>query len=166
MPDRVFCCDTSILLYLGRIGQLPLLPSLFDAVVAPGQVVLELDMGRLLQPSIADPRQFDWISVVNVSEDEIASLPPNRLGAGERSVIAYARRYAGCAVGLDDRLARLLAEQLGLEVIGLAGLLLKSKKVGLIPFVKPKLDQLLAVGFRLNDAVYREALTLAGESWS
>jgi uncharacterized protein len=163
MPDRVLCCDTSILLYLGRIGQLSLLPSLFGALVMPGQVALELDMGRLLQPSIIDPRQFDWISVVNMPEDEIASLPPNRLGAGERSVIAYARRHAGCVAGLDDRLARLLAEELGLEVIGLVGLLLNSKKIGLIPFIQPKLDQLLAVGFRLNDAVYREALTLAGE---
>jgi uncharacterized protein len=128
MPDRVLCCDTSILLYLGRIGQLSLLPSLFGALVMPGQVALELDMGRLLQPSIIDPRQFDWISVVNMPEDEIASLPPNRLGAGERSVIAYARRHAGCVAGLDDRLARLLAEELGLEVIGLVGLLLNSKK--------------------------------------
>lgn len=164
MPDKVLCCDTSILLYLGRIDQLSLLPFLSDAVVVPGQVVLELDMGRLLQPSITDPRQFDWISMVNVPLGEIASLPPNRLGAGERSVIAYVRRRKGCVAGLDDRLARLLAEQLGLEVIGLVGLLLKSKKAGLIPFIKPTLDQLLVVGFRLSDAVYKEALTLAGES--
>lgn len=163
MPERVLCCDTSILLYLGRIGQLSLLPSLFDAVVVPGQVVLELDMGRLLQAAIVDPRQFDWISLVDVSAHEVASLPPNRLGAGERAVIAYARRRDGCAVGLDDRLARLLAEQLDLEVTGIVGLLLKSKQVGLIPLIKPKLDHLLAAGFRLNDDVYLEALALAGE---
>ncbi|MCZ7667709.1 MAG: DUF3368 domain-containing protein [Chloroflexi bacterium] len=164
MPDRVLCCDTSILLYLGRIGQLSLLPSLFDAVTVPGQVVLELDMGRLMQASIVDPRQFDWISLVNVPVDDIASLPPNRLGAGERSVIAYAWQRDGCVVGLDDRLARLLAEQPGLEVIGLVGLLFRSQKAGLISLIKPKLDQLLAAGFRLNDDVYREALALAGET--
>jgi uncharacterized protein len=163
MPERVLCCDTSILLYLGRIGQLSLLSSLFDAVVVPAQVVLELDMGRLLQASIVDPRQFDWISLMDVSADEIASLPPNRLGRGERAVIAYARRRDGCAVGLDDRLARLLAEQLGLEVTGIVGLLLKSKQANLIPLIRPTLDQLLAVGFRLNDDIYKEALALAGE---
>ncbi len=163
MPERVLCCDTSILLYLGRIDQLSLLPSLFDALVVPGQVVLELDMGRLLQASIVDPCQYDWITLVNVPGDEIASLPPNRLGAGERAVIAYARQRDGCAAGLDDRLARLLAEQLGLEVTGIVGLLLKSKQLDLIPLIRPKLEQLLAVGFRLNDAVYKEALALAGE---
>ncbi|MBK7917813.1 MAG: DUF3368 domain-containing protein [Chloroflexi bacterium] len=165
MPDRVLCCDTSILLYLGRIGQLSLLTSVFDAVVVPGQVVLELDMGRLLQASIVDPRQFDWISLVDVPANEIASLPPNRLGAGERAVIAYARQRTGCAVGLDDRLARLLAEQLGLEVTGIVGLLLKSKQVDLIPLIRPELDHLLAAGFRLNEDVYREALALAGEPY-
>jgi uncharacterized protein len=72
---------------------------------------------------------------------------PDRLGAGERAVIAYARRRDGCVVGLDDRLARLLAEQLGLEVSGIVGLLLKSKQANLIPLVRPKLEQLLTVGF-------------------
>jgi uncharacterized protein len=163
MPDRVLCCDTSILLYLARVDQIALLPALFDSVVVPSQVVLELDMGRLLQASIVDPRHFDWISLVNVPADDIASLPPNRLGAGERSVIAYARRHGRCIAGLDDRLARLLAEQLGLEVAGIVGLLLKGKQAGLLPLIKPVLDQLLAAGFRLNDAVYIEALALADE---
>lgn len=92
-------------------------------------------------------------------------LSPNRLGAGERAVIAYARQRTGCAVGLDDRLARLLAEQLGLELTGIVGLLLKSKQVDLIPLIRPELDHLLAAGFRLNEDVYREALALAGEPY-
>ncbi len=156
-------CDTSILLYLGRIGQLDLLPALFEAVFVPNQVVLELDMGRLLRADTVDPRQLTWATLIEVSGEEIENLPPNRLGPGERSVIAYALLHSHCLAGLDDRLARLLAEELGLKVIGVVGILLKSKRANLIPLVRPFLDQLREAGFRLQDDVYREALHLADE---
>ena len=163
MRERSLSCDTSILLYLGRIGQLHLLPALFDAAFVPNQVVLELDMGRLLRADTVDPRQLTWATLIEVSGEEIDNLPPNRLGPGERSVIAYALLHDHCLAGLDDRLARLLAEELGLEVIGVVGILLKSKRANLIPLVRPFLDQLRGAGFRLRDDVYQEALRLAGE---
>ena len=131
----------------------------------PMQVVLELDMGRLLRSDTVNPRELKWATLVDVLEDELARLPSNRLGAGERSVIAYARLRGHCLTGLDDRLARLLAEDLGLDVIGVVGVLLKGKQVGLVPLVQPKLDQLQDKGFRLGTAVYREALRLAGEDF-
>lgn len=152
-----------MLLYLGRIGQLGLLQALFEAVFVPAQVVLELDMGRLLRPDTVDPRQFTWATLIDLPQRELEKLPPNRLGLGERSVITYARFHGHCLAGLDDRLARRLAEDLGLEVIGVIGILVKGKRAGLIPLVQPLLDQLRETGFRLQDDVYREALHLAGE---
>ncbi len=163
MSERSLSCDTSILLYLGRIGQLDLLPALCEEVFVPAQVVLELDMGRMLRADTVDPRQFTWATLVEVGQEEIEELPPNRLGPGERSVIAYARFHGHCVAGLDDRLARLLAEDLGLEVTGVVGILLKGKRAGLIPLVRPLLDQVRKAGFRLRDDVYQEALRLAGE---
>ncbi len=141
-----------------------LLPALFEAVFVPNQVALELDMGRLLRADTVDPRQLTWATLIEVSGEEIANLPPNRLGPGERSVIAYALLHGHCLAGLDDRLARLLAEALGLKVIGVIGILVKSKRANLIPLVRPLLDQLRETGFRLRDDVYLEALQLAGES--
>lgn len=163
MSEHSLSCDTPLLLYLGRIGQLDLLPALFDAVFVPGQVVLELDMGRLLRADTVDPRQLTWATLIDVPGKEIENLPSNRLGAGERSVIACARLHDHCLAGLDDRLARLLAEDLGLKVIGVVGILLKSKCANLIPLVRPLLDRLREAGFRLRDDVYLEALRLAGE---
>ena len=165
MNERFLSCDTSVLLYLDRIGQLHLLPELFEAVFVPMQVVLELDMGRLLRTDTVDPRQLTWAILVDVQSKEIEYLPPNRLGPGERSVIAYAQVHGHCLAGLDDRLARLLAEDLGLKVIGVIGILLKGKQVGLIPLVQPLLDQLQRSGFRLRDDLYREALRLADENF-
>ncbi len=36
-------CDTSILLYLGRIRHLHLLPQLFPTILVPGQAAFELN---------------------------------------------------------------------------------------------------------------------------
>ena len=41
MFDRTVVCDTTVLLYLGRINQLGLLPALFSEVSVPEQVVTE-----------------------------------------------------------------------------------------------------------------------------
>lgn len=65
--------------------------------------------------------------------------------------------------GLDDRQARVLAEQLGLKVVGMVGILLKAKRAGLISSVRPLLDAAQAQGFRMEKELYQEALRLAGE---
>ncbi len=57
----------------------------------------------------------------------------------------------------------IVLQELGLKVIGVVGILLKSKRANLIPLVRPFLDQLREAGFRLQDDVYREALHLADE---
>lgn len=163
MSEYTLACDTTILLYLGRIGLLDLMPAQFEEVFVPAQVALELDMGRMLRADTRAPRQFSWVRLAEVGQRQIENLPPNRLGPGERSVIAYARDHGHCVAGLDDRLARLLAKELGLEVTGVVGILLKGKRAGLISQVRPLLDQLQQAGFRLQDDVYSEALRLGGE---
>ena len=156
-------CDTTCLLYLGRIGQLDLLPALYKRVAVPSQVALELDMGRLLRADTADPRKLDWVRLVEVSPAEMGRLPPNRLGAGERAVIAYAVSHKDHLACLDDRLARSFAEELGLRVIGIVGVLIMAKRERLIGEIAAVLDYLKREGFRLSDDVISEALHLAGE---
>ena len=95
MPKRPIVCDTTILLYLGRIGQIGLLPALFDPVWVPETVGLELDMGRLLRRDTVDPKALPWATLVSVSQTMIDALPPNRLGPGELAVIAFAYAHPG-----------------------------------------------------------------------
>ena len=77
----------------------------------PETVALELDAGRLLRADTIDARTLDWVRLTRVVRSEIEGLPSNRLGRGERAVIAYARAHPTCNVGLDDRQARLFAQQ-------------------------------------------------------
>jgi predicted nucleic acid-binding protein len=163
VPKQAIVCDTTVLLYLGRIGQADLLSELFSSIYVPEPVMLELDMGRLLRPDTIDPRTLAWATSVSVSQTMIDDLPPNRLGAGERAVIAYARTRDGYVAGLDDLRARQLAESVGLKVVGTLGTLLRAKRAGLLSTVQPLIDDAIAQGFRLNPELYRDALALAGE---
>jgi predicted nucleic acid-binding protein len=157
-------CDTTVPLYLGRIGQIDLLPAFFAPVCVPEQVSLELDMGRLLRPDTINLRSLAWVELVSVSQILIDRLPPNRLGAGERAVIAYAQAHQGYVAGLDDLRARQVAEAMGLKVAGTLGILLRAKLAGLIPAVQPLVDNAIAQGFRLSPELHRDVLGLAGEA--
>lgn len=163
MPKQPLVCDTTVLLYLGRIGQADLLHALFTPVYVPEPVMLELDMGRLLRPDTFNPRGCAWATPAEVPQDAIDALPPNRLGAGERAVVAYALAQ-GCIAGLDDLQARQLAEGLGLAVVGTLGVLLRAKRAGLLSVVRPLIDALNAQGFRLAPDLYKDVLGLAGEA--
>jgi predicted nucleic acid-binding protein len=156
-------CDTTVLLYLGRIGQADLLSALFEPVYIPQAVLLELDMGRLTRGDTIDPRALNWPEIVNVPQDAIDRLPANRLGRGERAVIAYAHTSGADLVGLDDLQARRLAKEMKLAVVGTLGVLLRAKRFALIPVVRPLVDAVIAQGFRLNPALYQDVLKIAQE---
>ena len=162
MSKQAIVCDTTVILYLGRIGQADLLSELFTPIYVPEPVMLELDMGRMLRSDTINPRNLAWATPVSVTQAMIDDLPPNRLGAGERAVIAHARTRDGYVAGLDDLRARQLAESVGPKVVGTLGILVRAKRAGLIPAVQPLLDDVIIQGFRLNPELYRDVLALAG----
>jgi hypothetical protein len=77
-PGSPLVSNTSPPLYLGRIGQVELLPQLFSQVYVPEQVTWELDAGRLIRSDTPDPRQFPWVTLVSVTDAIIATLPASR----------------------------------------------------------------------------------------
>lgn len=163
MAKRPIVCDTTVLLYLSRIGRIDLLRTLFSAVYVPEAVLLELDTGRLLRRTTIDPRDIAWMTPASVPERAITRLPENRLGMGEQSVIAYAHTHPGHLVGLDDLQARRLAEALDLPLAGTLGILLRAKQAGLVDAVRPLLDAVVEAGFHLEPDLYQEVLRLAEE---
>lgn len=64
---------------------------------------------------------------------------------------------------LDDRKARRIAQQVGLTITGLVGVLLRAKRLGIIGAVKPILDDLNVANFRISASLYQKALQLANE---
>ena len=74
MAEGAVVVDTSLLLYLGRIGHLELLPSLFSKAYVPEQVALELDVGRVPRIDTVNPGALSWTTIVSVSEIEMILL--------------------------------------------------------------------------------------------
>ena len=84
------------------------------------------------------------------------------MGDGETAAITLARSL-GARVLLDDGPARAAARELGVEVIGTGGVLVRAKQLGRLAAVKPLLLELQRNGYHLSQAVVREILARCGE---
>lgn len=83
--------------------------------------------------------------------------------AGEASAIALALERPGCTLILDDYKARKTAEKLAVQLTGTFGVLLRAKRQGLVPAVKPLLDQIKQTNFRFSTGLEMAVLAQAGE---
>lgn len=85
------------------------------------------------------------------------------LGIGEAEAIALGAEIPDGLLIMDDSEGRRVARGLGLRVTGLLGILIEAKTRGLIFAVAPLLDQLIAEGFWVSEAMRRIVLNAAGE---
>lgn len=138
MPEVV--CNTSPLQYLHQIGQLRILPALAGSII-----------------------DLNWIQIRAPISVKAASLIAD-LGPGESQVLMLALETPGSIALLDDGLARRVAIARGIPIKGTLGLLLDAKRAGHITVVKPSLDKLQDLGFRLAEPTRAAVLKLAGES--
>jgi len=147
--------DSSPLIALSQIRQLDLLRKLCSSILITPAVASDVAPSLPVLPS--------WIAVAGLEgEPHPATLSPS-LGQGEREVISLAIEVGGARVIVDDQAARRVAKRIGLHVIGTAGILIAAKRRGLIPNIRPYLDQLLAVEFFLSTELYDEVIRRAGE---
>ena len=144
---------------LGRIDQLVLLATLFEQVQVPQVVLSEC----LVHPELPDAQRIAAAVVAGwlVGRDA-HPLNIRGLDSGECCAI-------GCALDLDavllvdDRAARRHAESLGLQVLGTLGVLVLSKRRGLIPEVKAIAQAMRDGGHHISHAALEAALLAAGE---
>ncbi len=142
--------DSTCLIGLDKIGHLNLLPNLFEPILAPPEVERESGF------SIA------WLRIEIPVHQELVRALKVMVDDGEAEALALAAERRSRVV-LDDRKARDVAFRMGLQVIGTVGILVRAKRAGFIPWVKPLLNELTDNGFRLSEDLKREALRLAGE---
>jgi predicted nucleic acid-binding protein len=105
-----------------------------------------------------------WIHTHTLQRPLDSRVAHAALDAGETEAISLALETRARWVILDDLQARRLAKDLGLAVVGTAGVLFAAKQRGFIRAVRSPLDALRAAGFRLRKDVYEEILKAAGES--
>ncbi|MBU6349316.1 MAG: DUF3368 domain-containing protein [Chloroflexi bacterium] len=140
------------LIALALVGQLSLLREMFDAVIVPRAVYEEVVIDGYGQPGSAELAQASWIQVV--SPARAVTLEPMLLGldSGELSVLLLAQEIQPGWVIIDERLARRVAQAMGLPVKGTLGILLAAVWAGLLTrqTALDALEQLLSAGIRIS----------------
>ena len=153
--------DSSSLIALASVGQLNLLHGLFGEVLVPGRVWDEVVQEN--RPGMGPIAGAAWIRTVAVPEDSYLLALKRDVDPGEAEAMALAAEAQADIVLLDERRARKLAISLGFQVVGAVGVLLRAKREGFLPQLRPVMDQMIAAGFRIGDALYGDALRDAGE---
>jgi predicted nucleic acid-binding protein len=161
MPEVI--ANTSPIQYLFQLGLLNILPELYGEVFVPDGVILELRSGVNRGVSLPDLDSLSWLRIRKARSAAVLILAAG-LGVGEREVLALALEIEDPLVILDDSLARRFAQRLSLPLTGTLGLLLKAKQRGRIESVKPYLDRLESLRFRLDLSTRSSVLALAQES--
>ena len=152
--------DTSPICYLILIGEVELLPKLFNEVLAPQAVVNEL-----LHPDAPEPVRA-WASGLPswfCAQDIFAGAPVGmeKLQAGERAAILLAESIKAGIILLDEKAARRVAADRGLRVTGTLGVLGEAATRGLVELA-PAIDRLSKTSFRYSPALMKATLDRFG----
>ena len=157
----VIVSDTSPITSLIQINQLALIHKVFDNVVIPESVYAEL----CRVPNQKDLLDIQtWIFVQKASDRQKVAELETELDAGEAEAITLALEVKADFLIIDEWTGREKAEELGIKIIGVLGLLLRAKKDGLILTVKDLMDELIyKAEFRIHPILYRQVIKSAGE---
>lgn len=161
-------CNSSPIIALSMINQLHLIWELFDEVIIPNEVYHEFTHGNQYKTIGIDELEHaireEKILLYKVHQIELVEELYGRLHKGELEVIIAAKELNISRVIIDDRSARKFAETLMLKTIGVVGILIAAKKIGLLPEIKPYLDQLITNGYRISKNIYNDTLLLVNET--
>jgi len=152
MPETIVITDTSCLIALTKTGTLGILPEMYHRVIITEEV----------RDEFGEPLPV-WVEIMPVSDKKYQQLLEGTLDRGESSAIALAVTLENVLLILDDLKARKEAKRLGFKITGTLGVLFRAKQKGLIPALKPCIDKLQAVDFRISPLIVKELLTLSGE---
>jgi uncharacterized protein len=147
--------NTSPLRYLIAVGQADLVGKVFHEVLVPPAVIEELthpsgreDVRRWVSPNPS------WLSIRKLRTAPAQELLTT-LDRGEAEAIQLAIETRADFILIDERLGRRSAASLGLNVIGVLGLLRESYRQHFLVQPMDVLDQMRLAGFRISQALYR-----------
>ncbi|NES19759.1 MAG: DUF3368 domain-containing protein [Symploca sp. SIO3E6] len=157
--------NTSPIFYLSTIGQLDLLRKLYNKILIPTAVFNEITNVGNTDASATIVPTLSWIQTQSATDQALVHKLRSELDPGEAEAIALAIEYSADRLIIDERLGRVVAIRLGLEVTGVLGILIAAKQNNLIQEVKPLLNNLTEqVGFWVDEQLYTVVLQAVGES--
>lgn len=153
----IIVSDTSPICYLLLINQIDILPTLYNVIVIPKTVADEL------AASESPPIVKNWIDQPPIwLQIDTTELPQaidiGKLDPGERDAILLAEQLQADLIILDDKSARRIATERGLQIIGLLGIVKDAARSGLLD-LETTFEQLQNAGFWVSPHVSARLLT-------
>lgn len=158
----VVVSDTSPLRALDYLGQLDLLPALFDEVIVPPAVERELSQPRpRFRPLDLQALPYARIQAPADSAGVARLIPALQSGEAEAIILA---EELSAELLIDETDGRAEAARRGLRVVGVVGLLTRAKQRGMLPAVVPLVQQLQSgLGFFVSAKLLDDVRRLTGE---
>lgn len=148
--------NASPLINLAVVRHLELLHQLYGSLKIPKAVSEEITRANQQVPS--------WIDTQLVSNQALVTALLLELDPGEAEAIALAIELPADLLLMDERIGRRVAARFGLKFTGILGILAEAKSKGLIPAIKPIIDDLrFKAGFWVSDSLYQRVLQASGE---
>ena len=156
--------DTSVISNLHLIGHFDLLEKLFHSVIIPQKVKDELLALQRLGVDVTPIVNATFLSVQTPENQALVQRLLSEIDEGEAQAIVLAMELRAELLLIDELKGRAIAEQQGLHITGLLGILLRAKKQGYFMQISPILERLKSeAGFYLSDKLLAQILKLAGE---
>jgi len=159
---KLVVSNSSPLIWLAKIGRLPLLKILFGQVVVPKRVCKEMTLEKQSADAVLISKAVEdgWIKVSEEKMDGADVLVGvSGMHLGEAEAILLAQKL-GMELIIDEREASITAQMFGVRPIGTIAVLLLAlawDELTLDEF-KECLGSLIASGFWLSIDVYNKAL--------
>lgn len=158
--------NTSPIMNLAVVDLLDLLRQQFGEVIIPTAVIdeLKLDTDYPGTDKIREALAAGWLRQTKLENDQVALALKRELDDGEAEAIALALQLQIEVILMDERDGRSVAKSMGLNPIGVLGVLLRAKQNGDVSSVKEILVKLKnEAGFYITDNLMNSILSEIGE---
>ncbi len=152
--------NTTPLISLASIGKLELLKDIFGEVIVAEAVYKEIKAKKGYGYSEIDT---DYIKVQSIKGVAYRDFLLSQLDLGETETIILAKEIGADFVIIDENIAYKIAKSSELNVVRTLSILLRAKEKGLIPALKPLLDEMILKGRWYSQRVYETILEQSGE---
>lgn len=136
---NIVIADASCLITLENIIETDLLPKLYEHIVVTPEVADEV--GSSLP---------EWVDQRSSSNHALIDQQSSSLEIGEAASIALALELVDCLLIIDEKKGRRAARQLGIEITGTFGVVMKGIDGGLIAEPDTIVERLERAGFRIS----------------